>query len=95
MIYARVHDKTIANDYYTAMKSIERDLELVEAITGIEVPSGAVTLPRALSLVEQLFAPQLSDESRLEIAGALKILLTREETSDHPMVDVNSSGHSP
>ena len=95
MIYARVHDKTIANDYYAAMKSIERDMELVEAFTEIEVPSGAATLPRALSLVEQLFAPRLSDESRLEIAEALKVLLSREESVDHAFVDENSGGHPP
>jgi site-specific recombinase XerD len=95
MIYARVHDVTIANDYYAAMKSIERDLELVEAPVGIVSPSGATTLPRALSLVEQLFAPQLSDESRLEIAGALKVLLSREESVYRAMDIVKFNNHPP
>ncbi len=31
MIYARVHDRTVADDYYTAMERVEQRLELLGA----------------------------------------------------------------
>jgi site-specific recombinase XerD len=68
MIYARAHDKTVENDFFTAMQRIEARLELV--------PEPALSERcQLLSLAEQLFQPELSVDVRFHIAAQMCSLL--------------------
>ena len=68
MIYARAHDKTVETDFFNAMLRIEARLELV--------PQPAVSeRSQLLSLIGQLFQPELSDALRLQIASQMCSLL--------------------
>jgi len=75
MIYARVHDQTVAGDYYAAMSSVEKRLALIEQI---EKPNEALTgseRSQILALARQLTEPELSLESRLELATQIRLVL--------------------
>ena len=76
MIYARVHDRTVADDYYTAMKNVETHLELVG-----DIPKAPETISESgkgqlLALVEQLAQPEVSPETRLDLAMQIRNVLT-------------------
>jgi len=78
MIYARVHDQTVAEDYYQAMSSVERRLELMAQPEEEEKPSNEDARGRILALTEQLSAPELSLEARLVIAAQIRLVLLGE-----------------
>lgn len=65
MTYARVHDKTVATDYYRAMAEVEKNLTLtVES----DETKGTLTTDertRLMELAKQLAEPTLSTEIRL------------------------------
>jgi site-specific recombinase XerD len=68
MIYARVHDHTAAEDYYTAMARIEKTLDLSPGAGGDQ----AVSLDRRaqrhlLEITKQLAAPRLLRTTRLDL----------------------------
>lgn len=72
MIYARIHDQMVAEDYYAAMSQIEKSLKLID-----EIPQGSELLGRnkyilLLQLTDRLEAPDLSFEERLRIVGQLR-----------------------
>lgn len=69
MIYARVHDQTVEEDYFSAMNRIEKRLELLDK--PIEITS-SISQPQLVSLVEQLFTPFLAEEARINIACQIK-----------------------
>jgi hypothetical protein len=72
LTYARVHDQTVADDYYNAMKNVETRLELVgDAVKPPESEKGQL-----LALVEQLAQPEVSPETRLELAMQIRNVLT-------------------
>jgi integrase len=74
LIYARVHDQTVSDDYYAAMTRIETSLNLsVEADAG-EPPSNAKHA-HVLELVNRLAAPQLGLETRLDLVAQLRQML--------------------
>ena len=79
MIYAKAHDQTVADDYFTAMQRVEQRLEIVpvekdnrtERSRSIEVVK--VREPeKVLQLIEQLYLPDLCYEDRLGIAFQLR-----------------------
>jgi site-specific recombinase XerD len=72
MIYARVHDQTVAEDYYTAMNRVEQRLELADQPKEISDAIWVNTQTQLIMLVEQLFTPQLEDLVRFELADQLK-----------------------
>ncbi len=86
MVYAHAHDQTVENDYFAAMSRIEQRLELVDkpqnAIWPVTVPERS----QLLSLAEQLFAPEMSFETRLEIASQLRELLVGQSVWIPPPV---------
>jgi site-specific recombinase XerD len=70
MIYARVHDRSLADDYYAAMERIEQALNV----------SGEADAPDAkhtqvLELVNRLAEPQLDIEQRLALVAQLRSAL--------------------
>ena len=82
MIYARVHDRTVAEDYYAAMDQIEERLELVpaEAETTVEAVNNDERA-QLLELVAQMAAPELGLEGRLELVAQMRRVLNGGEPS--------------
>ncbi len=81
MIYARVHDRTVADDYYAAMDRIEQRIDIGpppqiglagESLTGDE-------REQLLALAVQLAEPNLSVETRLELVDRMCLLLKHRD----------------
>jgi integrase len=72
LIYARVHDQTLAADYYAAMTRIEKSLNL-SADAG--EPVSTLKHAQALDLVNRLAEPQLGLEMRLDLVTQLRQVL--------------------
>jgi site-specific recombinase XerD len=75
MVYARVHDETVEDDYYRAMSSIEKRLELLGQPE--EKKEGVTKGEReqVLALTTQLSEPELSMEARLVIVAQIRLVL--------------------
>jgi hypothetical protein len=69
MIYARVHNHTVAEDYYSAMERVEKRLGLA---LGEE---GETRDVKVQDLLDRLSQPGLGEQERLEIAEILKSTL--------------------
>lgn len=81
MVYARAYDATVEADYFTAMGRIEQRLELVGQPAETPEPMGESKRGQLRVLAEQLFAPELSFELRLEIAAQMCELLGGASTA--------------
>jgi hypothetical protein len=92
MVYARVHDRTVAEDYYTAMAQVEQNLELTPGFTaGDDHPTGPINAAERahlLELVNRLAEPQLDLDLRLDLVEQMRLVL------DHPNHSP-SGAHSP
>jgi len=77
LIYARVHDETVASDYYAAMARIEKSLEIPAKMEDVKEPTGDRPLPRVqlLAMIDQLALPQLGAELRLDLVAQMRHLL--------------------
>lgn len=58
MIYARVHDQTVAHDYYSAMERVEQRLELLRAPTEEQQQLAGSERAQLLALTAQLAEPE-------------------------------------
>mgnify|MGYP005856429507 CR=1 FL=1 len=74
MIYARVHDRTVQDDYYTAMAQIEQRLEIASPQDD-QGSMGMGQQAQLLELASLLAAPVLSVEARLELVERLRRVL--------------------
>jgi hypothetical protein len=81
MIYARAHDQTVAEDYFTAMERVEQRLEIVPkaeheiAYEDVKVQTAISNPPqpiRVFQLIERLESPELCFEERFDIAFQLR-----------------------
>lgn len=79
LTYARAHDQTVAEDYFTAMSSVERRLELVDEPEEKEEPVSKGERAELLALAEQLAQPEVGHAMRLEIAARMRTLLNGKE----------------
>jgi site-specific recombinase XerC len=96
MTYARIHDQTVADDYFTAMTLIEKRLEAdePESIDPTTPPDQTVPHQNShdnyhlLSLVEALDANTLNDDQR-ELVAELRsgILALTNETGERPGIN--------
>ena len=90
MVYARVHDQTVAQDYFTAMEQVEKRLDVGSGRgSHTELPSqGQRTL--LLGLVAELAEPMLSADKRLYLVEQMRQLLENEplahEAVEAPML---------
>ena len=75
MVYARAYDATVEADYFAAMGRIEQRLELVEEREPAVETVNESERRQLLTLAEQLFTPELTLETRLEIAVQMRNLL--------------------
>ncbi len=82
MIYARVHDQTVAEDYYSAMERVEQRLDVAPPTAPTAEGNGKQPLndgerEQILDLAGQLAEPELSVELRLGLVECLRQLLDR------------------
>ena len=91
MIYARVYNQTVAEDFYAAMERVEERLSVVPEMREegkIEAKyDEVVKVPTAkmLDWLDLLSCPELGQNERLELAGKLKIALVRGRSfATHP-----------
>ncbi len=81
MIYARVHDRTVAEDYYAAMAQIEKSLDLAAGqapaagIGDAGAPMSAGERVQLLELLNRLAEPQLDIEVRMDLVEQICHLL--------------------
>jgi hypothetical protein len=69
LTYARAHDQTVAEDYFTAMGSVEKRLDLFgEEVEKTSEPLREEERVELLSLAGQLAQPEVSVKQRMEIA---------------------------
>jgi site-specific recombinase XerD len=85
MLYARAHDKTVEADYFAAMGRIEMRLELVEEGESAAEAVHESERRQLLTLAEQLFAPELTLETRLDIAAQMRGLLNGQATAQNEL----------
>lgn len=74
MIYAKVHDHQVAEDYYAAMEQIEKRLALADT-EQVEVLLSEAQRGQLLALTDQLAAPELKRSERLELVAQMRWLL--------------------
>ncbi|HNE06551.1 MAG TPA: hypothetical protein PLT08_18625 [Anaerolineales bacterium] len=79
LIYAKAHDQTVAEDYFQAMQRVEQRLNASTVLSARFVPVEKnikdVKVQNVFQLIESLALPDLCQEERLEIVGALKMAL--------------------
>jgi hypothetical protein len=78
MIYAKVHDRTVADDYFAAMEVVEQRLDVSPPEE--DSPAEPVPAPERQALLviaDQLAEPELSQEARLVLAAQIRHVLTR------------------
>ena len=78
MIYARVHDRTAAEDYYAAMAQIEERIDLTPPS---DVPVPEDQRSQALALLTRLAEPELAPGPRFALVAELRRLLGCEVTA--------------
>lgn len=96
MVYARVHDRTVAGDYYAAMDQIEQGLDLALARPTLTNENGRVSEEERvhlLELINQLATPHLDPDSRLNLVEQMRCLL-HGETPETWMPDAKAGNQS-
>ncbi len=80
MIYARVHNRTVADDYYAAMAQIEKSLDPAALDQRVESGQVSAVNERALllELVSRLAEPQLGLDARLDLVEQMRRVLRHE-----------------
>lgn len=82
LTYARVHDETVARDYYAAMQWVEKRMALSCAPKDDEQGFSVVLRQLLLLVAEQLREPDLDAESRLALVEQFCGLLDMEPVEE-------------
>ena len=82
LTYARVHDETVARDYYAAMQWVEKHMALSCTPQDNEQDFPVVLRQRLLLVAEQLREPELDAESRLALVDQFCGLLEIETVEE-------------
>ena len=75
MIYARVHDKTVEEDYFAAMARVEQRLKLPGTPGVPAEPVNPEQREQLLGVAQKLEEPELGYAARLELATVIRVLL--------------------
>jgi hypothetical protein len=78
LTYARAHDQTVADDYYQAMRSVEKRMELLGQQEEKEEPVTEDERRQTLALTEKLIKPELCANARLAIAAQIRLVVLAE-----------------
>jgi hypothetical protein len=97
MIYARVHNRTVAEDYYAAMDVVEKRLEVALPETEDHADSQVNDDERAhlLELATQLAEPELDVEVRLDLVDQLCRVLNHRTPPEEKQPMENENGRRP
>jgi site-specific recombinase XerD len=84
MIYARVHDRIVADDYYAAMERIEQRLNVgpTPEQDHVETPVNGSERAQLLELTARLAKPGLGVESRLNLVEQVRQVLNHSAPPD-------------
>jgi integrase len=75
MIYAKAHDQTVADDYFSAMQRVEERLEIALPKTEEKKEDGVVKVQeRLLIFTEQLVRPEITFSERVNIVEQVRAL---------------------
>jgi site-specific recombinase XerD len=89
MTYARVHDRTVAEDFYRAIEQVERRMDLRELPLDDQPCLGRNERGQLLSMAERMADADLGVDTRLALAAhMLEVLLGRQS---HPLPSLVSS----
>ncbi len=78
MIYARVHDHTVAADYYAAMARIEKSLDASDGVGQVpDAQPNANERGQLLALLDRLADPQISLETRLDLVEQMRHIVVQ------------------
>jgi integrase len=94
LTYARAHDQTVEEDYFRAMSSVEKRLDLLGQPGEKEEHVSEDERGLILALTEKLAEPELSAEARLVIATQIRLVLLGEMrtfSSQMPVLEPNLS----
>ena len=75
LTYARAHDQTVAEDYFQAMKSVEKRLELMGQPEDKPEPVTESEREQLLELADRLAQPEISREIRMGLVNQLRLVL--------------------
>jgi hypothetical protein len=80
MVYARVHDRTVAEGYYAAMEVVEQRLEAIppEKEQDADPPVNDYDRAHLLELATRLAEPELDVETRLDLVEHMCEVLNHE-----------------
>ncbi|MBW1824845.1 MAG: site-specific integrase, partial [Deltaproteobacteria bacterium] len=76
MVYARVHDQKVAEDYYAAMEEVEKQMVIGDEI--VMVPIGADQREQLLKLTEKLADSDLNEEERIKLVEEIQSILKKD-----------------
>jgi hypothetical protein len=84
MIYARVHNRTVAEDYYAAMERIEQRLDVgpPPEQDHAEAPVNGSERAQLLELAARLAMPELGVESRLNLVEQVRQVLNHSASPE-------------
>jgi hypothetical protein len=72
MIYARVHDRTVAEDYYAAMEQVEKRMDMArQAEDSVGPTVNESERAQLLALATRLAEPELGVGSRLDLVDQM------------------------
>jgi integrase/recombinase XerD len=92
MTYARAHDQTVADDYYTAMATVEKSLEFLGDQGGEStLPLNGDERTRILAFVDRLSSPDLGYMERLAVVTQIRRVLTGEEVNKIEVEQLSSA----
>jgi integrase len=92
LIYARVHDRIVAEDYYAAMAKIEQGLDQPARTDEASQPLNPGERARLLELVQRLAQPDLDQEARLDLLAQMRRVLHCETPGQ---VEAPTNGKGP
>ncbi len=106
MVYARVHDQTVADDYYSAMERVEQRLlvpaqgQIAPLVTPTkerndEEPLNDDERGQLLDLADQLAAPGLSLEARTELVEQIRRVLNHNPLPEKEEPIQQENGRQP
>ena len=97
MIYARVHDRTVAEDYYAAMEVVEKRLQVAPPEMEDDAKPRVNDNERAqlLELATQLAEPELGVEVRLDLVEQMCEVLNHRSPPEKKQPMENENGRRP
>lgn len=100
MIYARVHDQTVAEDYYAAMDRVEQRLQIAPSAAKADDGEDSEPLDdhdreQLLDLIDQLTNPDLHPEDRIELVERMRRILNHDGLPEKKEPTEQENGRRP